>query len=352
MDIGEFSVMKEARQGKSGNLYCNGDFSHTEDEIGGKEQQTGLKPSVLVMLSAYNGERYLIEQIESILGQTDVEVTLVIRDDVSNDGTRKILSEYENKKNIEVWYGTENLGPGESFMSMFYGCFEKYGNYDYYAFSDQDDVWISDKLSRAVEMIQSEADEYKSALYCSNQMLYESGNQVGYRFKTLPDLTLVGHMNRNLLSGCTFVMNRKLVKIICNSEHAGEDIIARRMHDAWIMLCTIVCGSVVYDQESRILYRIHENNVVGIKKVSIGKAVKNKWNNLTNKNFGNIRMKTAIQLLRTFPEVEGRNREILELYANYRKGRKYKKRLLKDKEIMESLNGVIPGWIKVLFNTV
>lgn len=335
MDTGEFSVMEETPNREKKKSYTTKNLS-----------------TVLVMMSTYNGEKYLKEQIDSILGQTGVDVKLVIRDDVSTDRTRNILLEYEAVNNIDVLYGLENLGPGESFMSLFYDCFDAYCDFDYYAFADQDDVWLPDKLSRAVNLIQTDSDNDKPFLYCSNQILYESGKEIGYRFKESPDLTLLGHMNKNMLSGCTFVMNRNLVKKICYSEHAGKDVIARRIHDAWIMLCAITCGRVMYDQESKILYRIHENNVVGVKKISVLKAVKIKWNNLTNKSFGNIRMKTAEQLLRSFPEVEGRDREVLELYANYRKGWKNKRLLFRDKEIMKSLNGTIPGWVKVLINLI
>ena len=106
---------------------------------------------VFVILSAYNGERYLREQVESILAQTGVEVTLLIRDDGSQDGTPGIMKDIQAvNANVRCVYG-ENIGFRCSFYNM---LLESDDTYDYYAFSDQDDVWDADKLSHAVELLE------------------------------------------------------------------------------------------------------------------------------------------------------------------------------------------------------
>ena len=100
-------------------------------------------------MSTYNGERYLREQIDSILQQIDVEIELIIRDDGSNDGTVQIIEEYASKYPCISYYCGDNVGVGKSFMELLKNA----PTADYYAFSDQDDVWLKDKLIRAVKAI-------------------------------------------------------------------------------------------------------------------------------------------------------------------------------------------------------
>lgn len=92
--------------------------------------------SVQVVMSTYNGEKYLKEQIDSILSQEGVDVRLYIRDDGSSDRTTDILASYQEHKNVKIEKGN-NLGFAKSFLTALDECDEA----DYYAFSDQDDVW-------------------------------------------------------------------------------------------------------------------------------------------------------------------------------------------------------------------
>lgn len=101
--------------------------------------------SVQVVMSTYNGEKYLKEQIDSILSQEGVDVRLYIRDDGSSDRTTDILASYQEHKNVKIEKGN-NLGFAKSFLTALDECDEA----DYYAFSDQDDVWEKDKLSTAI----------------------------------------------------------------------------------------------------------------------------------------------------------------------------------------------------------
>ena len=115
-------------------------------------------PRVSVLMSTYNGEKYLHEQINSILGQQGVEIHLLIRDDGSSDGTVEICKEYAKKYNQITFYQGENLGVGKSFLDLL----KHAPDADYYSFADQDDVWLEDKIIRAVTMIKKA--EYKKNL--------------------------------------------------------------------------------------------------------------------------------------------------------------------------------------------
>ena len=116
---------------------------------------------IAVLMSTYNGERYLREQIDSILNQKiEVCFDLIVRDDGSTDKTIEILKMYADAGKLFFSIG-KNVGAARGFVNLLH---ENPG-YDYYAFSDQDDVWNEDKLKKGITAIQ---DIKKPALYCTN----------------------------------------------------------------------------------------------------------------------------------------------------------------------------------------
>ena len=100
-------------------------------------KRRGLMRSVIVLLSTYNGERYLRQQIDSLLNQKNVSLRILARDDGSNDATMSILKEYADKHDIFSYYQGENCGPAKSFLDLI----SKAEKADYYALCDQDDIW-------------------------------------------------------------------------------------------------------------------------------------------------------------------------------------------------------------------
>lgn len=105
---------------------------------------------IAVLISTYNGEKYIRDQIESIMSQkVDAQIDIIVRDDGSTDKTKDILEEYSKQKKLK-WYTGENLKPANSFFNLLI----QNETYDYYAFADQDDYWKNDKLRRAIEKIQ------------------------------------------------------------------------------------------------------------------------------------------------------------------------------------------------------
>jgi glycosyltransferase involved in cell wall biosynthesis len=206
---------------------------------------------VCVLMSTYNGERYLIQQIESILSQQDVDIKLIVRDDGSSDGTINILMKY-NKDGKLIWYGGNNIGPAHSFLDLL----EKAPSCDYYAFSDQDDYWQPDKLCSAVKKLQ----------HCTTPGLYFSQTQLANcdlkpmeSVEINPFCTFAESLIYQFVGGCTMVMNDSLRGIVCRYK---PNFIP--MHDVWIYDVALAVGSVViFDRQSHILYRQHNNNVVG-----------------------------------------------------------------------------------------
>ena len=307
-------------------------------------------PTVAVLMSTYNGEKYIREQLDSIFAQKDVDVRLYVRDDGSKDTTVNILKEYKKLYPIEIIQDGENVGPGDSFMRLVY----RYANepdIEYYAFADQDDIWLDDKMIIAIKRIEQE-ESTEPTLYSSNQTIYRNGKECGLRHNEPQNTSLVFHLSVNTIAGCTFVFNKALAMAFANAKEPSETIKKMRIHDSWLMLVAISIGKVIYDTKSHMLYRIHEANAVGIKKISL----REKWERFRKLIFptveSNLRMQTAQQLLNTYDCKEEAQRVLL-LFANYQKDWRAKKNLMCDKQIKaECTDGPLLFSVKVLFNRV
>lgn len=212
---------------------------------------------VAVLMSTYNGGKYLKEQIESILLQKgDFELSIYVRDDGSSDSTIKMLDEYQNQKKL-TWYKGENLGPAKSFMDLIYYC----GEFDFYVFADQDDVWEHNKIETAVKKI---SNIQSPALYYGNAKLVDKDlNDInGYVYnKGCPKKDFFTLVCAGGLLGCTMVLNKELVNKIKEKQAASKVI----MHDYYVaIVCIGLGGKIVYDNNSYMSYRQHSNNVVGV----------------------------------------------------------------------------------------
>ena len=131
---------------------------------------------VQVLLSTYNGEKYLKEQLDSLLAQDYPNIDILIRDDGSKDSTKQILTGYENHKNIRVIYGS-NIGITASFLELLKISDPEA---EFLAFCDQDDVWLKDKISRAVAALQKHPSDIP-LMYCSRLTIVdESLRIIGY----------------------------------------------------------------------------------------------------------------------------------------------------------------------------
>ena len=219
---------------------------------------------VQILMSTYNGEKYLKEQIQSILNQEQVEIELLVRDDGSNDDTIKILKQYSQNSKLKYYQG-ENIGPAKSFMDLINKS-EK--NFDYYAFADQDDIWLPNKIINAIKVLKNKENE--PSLYISAQEIVDENlNTIGTK-KVTGIHTLEGEIIRNFATGCTMVLNNMLCNII--KSYTPNYII---MHDSWITrVCYAIGGNVLIDDNSYIKYRQHMNNALGYKDDGLKKLKK------------------------------------------------------------------------------
>ena len=281
--------------------------------------------NVAVIMSTYNGEKYLREQLDSILGQVNVSVTLYVRDDGSVDETKQILSEYaKHYDSVHVEFA-QNVGVGNSFMNALYATPD---TFDYYAFADQDDIWLENKLYEAVKLLQ----ESGKWLYAYNQEnVDKDGNSLGMRWQTDDKrvfLTPEGIIATNVLCGCTMVMTCRFKNIVSNKEkRVSEEVLLVKNHDGWIAAVAAVYDKLIYDNRSFIKYRQHGENVVGSYKPNFMQRMKLRKKKLLNKKLRCIRSRQSYEICQKFPE-EAAKYPLLQISA-LTKSLKDKKNIIK-----------------------
>ncbi len=217
-----------------------------------------------ILLATYNGEKYLREQIDSILNQTHTEFRLLISDDGSTDGTRDILNEYKEKDSrIEVFMQDNNLGVVKNFEFLLKNVEAKY-----YMFSDQDDIWKETKIEKSLNKIEEGfdlvysdlevVDENLNVTYSSYWKLKGIYNKIK-KYNNFESLYL-----NNFVTGCTIISKKELMDSFMPLPNTSKFV----LHDYWISLILSQNGKISYIEEPLIKYRQHKNNKVGSKKKS------------------------------------------------------------------------------------
>ena len=220
---------------------------------------------VVVLLSTYNGEKYLEEQLDSILQQNVDNVEIIIRDDGSKDNTVNILEKYRKNypQKIKKIIKGKNIGVIKSF---FYLVEYVTLDYDCYMFCDQDDYWCNEKIKRVLKIFDECKEEKKG--YFSNLFLVNENLEIikkRYHKKLLPSLR--NCFFENIVTGCTYAANKEMFKEIQQDYlKIKNELNFLPMHDRHFYFLTCHKGKLIYDTESFIYYRQHGNNVVGMEK--------------------------------------------------------------------------------------
>lgn len=224
-----------------------------------------MAAGIAVLLSTYNGEKWLSQQIDSILKQSGVDCCIFIRDDGSEDNTLSIIESYRESNRVFM-VGDDSrkrLGAGDSFMELVkYAQSKLADRYEYFAFADQDDYWQPDKLISAISLMQGSKEP---CLYFSKKTIVDA------KLRRMKEVDYIPYSNQILHSvgqcnafGCTFVFNNRLLGYI------REKAAGRGYHDAWIFRLSVWCGfRIFYDTDSHILYRQHGQNATGAVKRKI-----------------------------------------------------------------------------------
>jgi len=247
--------------------------------------------NLAILLASRNGERFLSKQLESFAEQSFANWSLYISDDGSDDDT-KIISE-DFLKTFDgrgfVINGPQN-GLCENFKFLIgHAAISA----DYYAFSDQDDIWLPDKLQRAVDYLEQFPEDVPS-LYCSRtKLIDEQGAPIGFSPLNEKNPSFQNALLQNIASGNTMVFNQAARNLFIR-------VIDQPMiiHDWSLYLIVTACGGrVFYDKTPGVLYRQHSHNVIG-NGMNFSRRFSNYWKNIHGRNQHwnsvNMRMLEAI----------------------------------------------------------
>ena len=301
-----------------------------------------MKNNIAIIMSTYNGESYIKEQLLSIANQEKVNYKLFIRDDGSKDDTIKIINGLKNKMNIEL-IKDENIGAGKSFMILLKYVLSLEEKFDYYAFADQDDIWFKDKLISAIKMINKE----EPLLYCCNQIDYKNKKPVGEsKNKGYIAPTLKQSLLKCDVPGCTYVFNKAMANKIEKTRIPIDEFLMYRFHDTWIYSVACIYGKIVYDEKPHIYYRIHEANT-SMKKVGYIKKFILSFSKTKHRK--GMRSLHARQLLEKCDNIKQEDIELLKKIGEYRNNIKSRFTIISDKEIPRICNeNILAFYLKVL----
>lgn len=234
-----------------------------------KSGKKNIPCRVLVLMSTYNGEKYLEAQVESIINQKGVsEVNLFIRDDGSTDGSVDIIEQLHKKylDKIMVEYG-ENIGYNASYFQLL--KLTKELDYDFFSFSDQDDVWLPEKLYFAVKTLREGRQDIPKLYASTSYLVYDDLIPYGTTRKKRRPLHFYNCIIQDICPGHTEVFNPCLHRLM------KEDFITERIYvyDSWLMNYARLYGEIHFDNRPHCYYRQHEKNELGYGKGKIGQIL-------------------------------------------------------------------------------
>jgi glycosyltransferase involved in cell wall biosynthesis len=209
---------------------------------------------VAICLATYNGESYLREQLESLKNQEKVEIHIIVGDDGSTDKTLDILKPYFHSGKISEIHHFDRIGINSNFLRLLTFC----NDYDFIAFSDQDDIWESTKLYQLSQLLGSEKPELA---FCQRSIFGSTKKRFSTKFTKESKVGFHNALVENIAPGNTMMLNRKAVEMIIASNASTASFF-----DSYIYLLISGLGEVKYLPIPLVNYRIHRNNAVGIRK--------------------------------------------------------------------------------------
>ncbi len=271
-----------------------------------------------ILLSTYQGEKYLSQQLNSLFKQTLQNFHIIVRDDGSSDGTCDILLSYQKQypEKITLLPSNKNLGVIQSFATLI-----QHAQTPYIFFCDQDDVWLPEKIEKTWKKMQDMEKQYGKEtpllIHTDLQVVDDQLRIISPSFwqyiATPPQErnTLAPLLSQNSVTGCATMINRPL------QQHVRHIPSAALMHDHWLALVAAGLGAIGYLKEPTILYRQHNNNQIGAKAHTFHQMFSSFLNHgLRQKK---IRFSQTFQQAHAFLKEYGtrlKNREIVEDYCN------------------------------------
>lgn len=247
--------------------------------------------NVTVILSTFNGSAFLQEQLNSLYAQTHPNIKILARDDGSTDTTRHILERAQADGRITVLADHENLGAAASFFRLLQAAAT---GADYVAFCDQDDVWLPEKISRAIAALATIRNGRAAAYYSRLDIVDATLTPI--RSTALPVKIGFGNaLVENICVGCTMVLNRHAIDLVCENLPANVLI-----HDWWCYLVLSCFGEIVFDRDAHIKYRQHGENVFGAAAGTMDRLTRNVRRFATGGNGRDWQSEQAKEFLLTF----------------------------------------------------
>ena len=226
------------------------------------------KQKIQILLATYNGEKFLREQLDSIINQEYKSLELLVHDDGSVDNTISILNEYQNNFPNKIRILIDKKIFSSASMNFFHLIENRSRDANLYCLCDQDDIWHKNKLKIIIEKYNSKEDDKPLLIHSDlslvddkGKLLEKSHNKLINYQKNL--ITKNSCLFYNPVPGCAMSINSALADKISFSKYMV-------MHDWWILLSAIFKNStIIYIKLPLVKYRQHSKNVLGYKKINI-----------------------------------------------------------------------------------
>lgn len=211
---------------------------------------------ITVVMSTYNGSKYIEAQLDSIFQQVGVKVLCYVRDDGSTDDTLQVLKKYASTSGDLIICEGENVGWERSFLLALKDAPQA----DYYAFADQDDIWFEDKLISGIKMLEKEGSKNKPCMYhCNKISVTEDLKPLAHQVRRTPrPLNRQNALIQEYAQGCSIIMNENARQLV--TKYIPREKIA---HDYWCGLLCYLFGEVIYDNKPHFYHISHGNNASG-----------------------------------------------------------------------------------------
>ncbi len=274
---------------------------------------------IAILMAVYNGEKYLSEQIDSILAQSESDWQLFINDDCSSDSSYEIAVKYA-KEHPERIIVSRNSSPSGSACANFMGMLGR-TDAEYAMFCDQDDVWLPNKIKLTLQKMKELEKSFGNTPLLVHTELSVTDSELSI---TAPSFTRFqglkpryNSLNRllcqNNVTGCTVMINRALIELVRNAP-AGKML----MHDWWIALAAAAFGHIGFADEPLIKYRQHGNNQLGaVNNRSLKGAIMIVKERLRTKKRVSVTYVQASQFYEYYkPLLNEKSRTVLEKYID------------------------------------